>query len=165
MTQLAAVFLNKQNALAAWRSLREEFPLTEFYTPFELEDLEGRKKTPFTFAFFGGLIGWCLGWWLQVDSAVFDYPLNVGGRPDFSWPAFVPVSFVLMILLGGLAVFLSMLWLLLFPAPFHPIFSLEDYDLSRDRFYLLIPFADKVLKDRLHALLTVHSPVSIAELT
>ena len=51
----------------------------------------------------GGAIGLALGLWLQYWTAGVDWPLNVGGKPLDSLPAFVPVAFELTILVAGLA--------------------------------------------------------------
>lgn len=57
-----------------------------------------------------GLVGLFGGLALQAWTSSVDWPLNVGGKPLFSWPAFIPVAFELLVLLAGLgtvAVFLQ----------------------------------------------------------
>jgi hypothetical protein len=67
-------------------------------------------------AFVFGLLGVSVALWFQFWVSASDWPLNVGGRPWNSWPAFVPVAFEMMVLSAGLGVVLT--WLIvcrLFP--------------------------------------------------
>ena len=65
-----------------------------------------------------GLIGGISGYLLQVWGSVWSYPLNIGGRPLNSWPAFVPITFELTILFAALAAVFGMLGLNGFPMPY-----------------------------------------------
>ena len=49
-------------------------------------------------ALLGGLGGYLLQYWISVVS----YPVNVGGKPYHSWPAFIVVTFEMTILFGGI---------------------------------------------------------------
>jgi hypothetical protein len=49
----------------------------------------------------GGQVGFGFALWFQFWTSAQDWPINVGGRPWNSWPAFVPVAFESMVLLGG----------------------------------------------------------------
>lgn len=93
--------------------------------------------------FFGGLTGCVGGFLFQYWVSVVDYPLNVGGRPLNSWPAFVPVSFELTILFAALATVLGMLALNGLPRPHHPLFNSDRFQLaSKDKFFLCIEARD-----------------------
>jgi hypothetical protein len=117
------------------------------YTPFPLEELPealGQRPTMLPFVvLLGGLIGGIGGYLLQYVTAVHTYPLNVGGKPLHSWPAFIPVTFECTVLGAALAAVLGMLALNGLPMPYHPLFHVERFALaSRDRFFLCIRAVD-----------------------
>jgi hypothetical protein len=117
------------------------------YSPLPVEGLERaigtRRLWVPGFVLMGGLTGALAGYSLQWWISVVDYPLNVGGRPYHSWPAFIPVTFELAILFGALAAVLGMLVLNNLPSPYHPVFNVERFQLaSQNRFFLCIETAD-----------------------
>jgi hypothetical protein len=116
------------------------------YTPIPLEglseSLEEAPKLP-VIVFLGGLIGGIAGYALQYYVSLMAYPLNIGGRPLHSWPAFIPVTFECTVLGASLAAVLGMLALNGLPRPHHPLFNIDEFKLaSRDRFFLCIESRD-----------------------
>jgi len=85
----------------------------DIYSPYALHGVEEllnvrRSRLPVG-CFVGGAAGLLLALWLQFWTSTQSWPLNVGGRPWNSLPAFVPVAFESMVLLAGLGVVAGLL--------------------------------------------------------
>ena len=113
----------------------------------------------------GGLLGCMSGYALQYWISAVSYPINVGGRPYNSWPAFVVVTFEMTILFAGLAAVLGMLALNGLPMPYHPVFNVPRFAFAtRDRFFLIIFSSDgKYDAVATRAFLETLGPRSISE--
>jgi hypothetical protein len=132
---------------AAGRAYEEGYRRMDAYTPFPVHGLAealGFRRTRLPLlVFFGGIAGCIGGYGLQYWISAIDYPLNIGGRPLNSWPAFIPVTFELTILVAALAAVLGMLALNGLPMPYHPVFNVPEFELaSRNRFFLCIESTD-----------------------
>jgi Protein of unknown function (DUF3341) len=117
------------------------------YTPYPMEDVLDALHLHEThvpkLALAGGLLGMAGGWALQYWSSVVEYPMNIGGRPFNSWPAFIVPTFETTVLGAAFATVFGMLLLNGFPQPYHPVFNVESFaTASRDRFFLCIESRD-----------------------
>jgi hypothetical protein len=133
------------------------------YSPFPIEELHHAMGSPHSrlplIVLIGGIVGCLGGFFLQYWASAVAYPINVGGRPLNSWPAFIPVTFECTILVAALAAVLGMLGLNGLPTPYHPVFNVERFALaSRSRFFLVIESKDRRfrLEDTREFLVTLH---------
>ena len=132
---------------ATERAHHEGYRHMDAYSPYPIEELHdalGARHTRLPLiVLIGGLVGCLGGYALQYWSSVIAYPLNIGGKPLHSWPAFIPVTFECTILAAALSCVLGMLALNGLPMPYHPVFNLPCFALaSRNRFFLCIEAKD-----------------------
>jgi len=133
---------------AAKRAYAEGYRRMDAYSPFPIEGLAEaigfrRNLVPLV-VLIGGLIGCSGGFFMQWFANVIHYPLNIGGRPHDSWPAFIPITFELTILCASLAGVFGMLAMNGLPRPYHAVFNVPRFALaSTDRFFLSIEARDR----------------------
>jgi len=144
-----AEFVTPEQVLAAAHGVRAEgYRRVDAYTPFAVEGLPealnlqlGKKLSAIVLC--GGLTGCCGGFFMCWWPNVIGYPLNIGGKPFNSWPAFIPITFELTILFSALSAVIGMIVLNGLPMPYHPVFNAPNFDrASRDRFFLCIEASD-----------------------
>ena len=133
----------------AARQLRSlGFREVEAYTPYPVEGLDeflrpGRRNWLPLVIFLGAVFGAVWGYFIQAWDEVLNYPINVGGRPHNSWPAFTVGTFEFMVLCAIAAGFFGLLAFCRLPRLYHPIFSgLEFERASVDRFFLCVEARD-----------------------
>jgi hypothetical protein len=91
-----------------------------------------------------GLLGAALAFGLQWFSSVYHYPFAVGGKPLYSWPPFLPVTFAFGLLSTVLGAVLGMLVANRLPRYHHPVFDVQNFTAaSRDRYFLAIEATDE----------------------
>jgi len=141
-------FSTPEDLVAATKKVRETgYKHVEAYTPFPVEGLSeavGFKWTAVPLlTLIGGIGGGLTGFGLQYWVAAITYPMNIGGRPLNSWPAFIPVTFELTVLGASIFAVVSMLALNKLPQPYHPVFNVDRFaQASTDKFFLCIEARD-----------------------
>jgi len=145
---LLAEFSSADELVAALRRAQAEgYRDMDTYSPFPVEgvaDMLGLRRTRVPLiVLIGGVMGCLTGYFMQYYLAAIYYPINVGGRPLNSWPAFIPITFELTVLFAGLFAVVGMLALNGLPMPYHPVFNVPRFALAtRDRFFLAIEATD-----------------------
>lgn len=138
-----AEFSTEESFLSALESVRTiGRHKVETYTPYSVAGEEGAISRPSSkvalVMLIAGIAGGAGAFFMQW-YATRDYWLNVGGRPVYSWPAFIPVTFELTVLSASLAGAAAMLWLAGLPRLDHPVFSDPRFRrASQDRFFICI---------------------------
>src|SRR5438034_5468725 len=141
---LMAEFTDPEDLLAATRrAYAEGYRRMDAYSPFPIEGLAealGRRGTAVPLlVLLGGMTGGLGGYFMQAYAMALDYPLNIGGRPLHSWPAFIPITFELTVLCAALAACLTVFVLNKLPQSYHLVFSVSEFAQgSQDHFVLCI---------------------------
>jgi Ni/Fe-hydrogenase subunit HybB-like protein len=165
--KLAAGFASESDLFQAVSAIQKaDLPIAEVHTPYAVHGLDRALGLPrcrlAVACFLGGLFGAALALGFQFWSTTMSWPLNVGGQPWNSWPAFVPVAFESMVLCGGLGMVL--VWLLrsgFYPGkePASPRLGETD-----NRFVLVLGPRLSVDTAEVARLLRHHGAVSLQEL-
>lgn len=143
MTALLAEFRTPDALRAALARVGEAgHRALDAFTPYPVEGLdEGLGIGPSRIRYVmlaGGILMAVFAFGLQYYSAVYDYPLNLGGRPLNSWQAFLLVPFEVGIFAAALCGVVAFLRSCRLPRLHHPLFEIPGFErATQDRFYLL----------------------------
>ena len=140
------------------------------YTPYPVEEAAEaigfhKNKVPLL-TLVGGLMGLCAMFTFETWVSVLAYPLNIGGRPLYSWPAFIVPAYEWTILFAGLSAAFGMLALNGLPSLYHPLFNAPNFrtGATDDKFFLCLEALDPkfdLLETR--AFLESFTPNSVVE--
>ena len=154
---------------AAEEARHAGFRVMDAYSPFPIHGMSEAigfrdTKVPWTVMMFG-IIGVTCGYSLQFYTSVIDYPMNVGGKPLNSIPAFIPVSYETTILFAALSAAIGMFVYNKLPMPYHPIFNAKNFErATQDRFFLAIEAEDpKYDPDAIEKLMRSNGALEVSE--
>ncbi len=117
------------------------------FSPFPIHGMDkamSLKKSKLGWIVFGhGLLGLIGGFSMIYYMMVIDYPLNIGGKPLFNLPAWIPVMFELTILLSAFGAVFGMFYLNGLPKLNHPLFTSDNFKKATDDgFFICIESED-----------------------
>lgn len=141
---VAAEFADRESLLAAVVALRQRaFGMVDAYSPLPVPGMAAalgmRGPTLGSVAMIGVLIGGfgCFG--MICYATMLSYPVNIAGRPFFSWPYYVIPSFAAAMLMGAVVVFVTMLFLDRLPRVNHPVFNIDGFvGATQDRLFVAV---------------------------
>lgn len=149
---ILADFDNPAALLHAAKKIREAgYTKFDCHSPFPIHGMDqamGLKRSAIGWitgllAICGGSFALALQWW----ASSVEYPIIISGKPFFSYPAYVPVTFALAVLAAAFAATFGMLILNRLPQLFHPLFSSDRFCRFSDDGFLVSIEADDPLYD------------------
>lgn len=140
------VFNSESHILKAARAARVDkgFLKYDTFSPYPIhgmDDAMGLKRSWLPYVcFVAGVTGTLTALALQIGTSAVDWPINIGGKPFVSLPAFIPITFELTVLLGGLCTVGAM-----FAANGLPNLNKKVLhpDITNDKFVLFVPETEK----------------------
>lgn len=111
---LIGVFEDEEDILGIARAARDRgLKIIDIYSPYAvhgLEDAAGFKPSRLpVLCFVFGLLGAVLATWFEFWTSAVDWPIDVGGKPWNSWPAFMPITFEVTVLFAGVGTAIALL--------------------------------------------------------
>lgn len=167
---VVAEFDKADDLIAAARAARAAgYTRMDGHSPYPLGEVADELGFPRSeigaVMFVGGLLGATCGFFMLYWANGIDYPLNVYGKPYFSWPMFVPITWELLVLTASMTGLFGFLALCGLPQPYHPLFNVPQFArASQDRFFLSIEADDpKYDPAATRAFLAGLNPVSVED--
>ena len=155
---------------AAQQARQDGWRRMDCYTPYPVEEAAEaigfhRNKVPLL-TLIGGLMGGSAMFLLQAWVSILAYPLNIAGRPMYSWPAFIVPTYEWTILFAGLSAAFGMLALNGLPSLYHRLFNAPNFrdGATTDKFFLCLEALDpKFDRAETKAYLEKFKPNSVVE--
>ena len=140
------------------------------YTPYPVEEaaeaIGFHKNTVSLVTLIGGLLGLATMFSMETWISVWAFPLNIAGRPYYSWPAFVVPAYEWTILYAGLSAAFGMMALNGLPQLYHPLFNAPNFrtGATSDKFFLCLESTDPRFDPKeSREFLDGFTPVSVVE--
>jgi hypothetical protein len=146
---MLAEFSNPAELLEAAKKMHNSgYKDFDCHSPFPIHGMDqamGLKRSPLGFIVFVVAASALLfGFWLEWWTSTVDYPLVISGKPFFSYQAYGPVAFALMVLTGAFTALGGMLVLNKLPQFFHPLFESSRFEKTmNDGFFISLTSKDE----------------------
>ena len=155
---LLAQFDDPDSLVAACNHAREAgYTKMDAYSPFPVHGIDpaiGIKRTILPFIVLGialgaVVIGLGMQWYTNTDSGSISpafpgYPFKISGKPYFSLPANIPVTFEVIVLSSAFATFFGMWILNKLPMLSNPLHRISRFKrATNDKFFLMIEEKDE----------------------
>lgn len=164
MSGILAAFETETALARALATLQERHLEYETYTPAPLDENPSGSPLPLVM-FIAGMVGFLGFFFLLTWVNVWNWPLDIGGRPPFSWPTFVPITFELGILSAVTAGFIGYFVVNRMPCLYAPIDNCESMRRAmRDLWIVAVESEDGDQLELAHRLLAGHAPLRIEEI-
>lgn len=167
---LMAEYETADALISATRQARQAgYSHMDGYSPYPIGEVADELGFPRSeigaIMFVGGLCGATFGFLVQYYLNGIDYPLNIGGKPYFSWPMFAVITWELLVLTASVSGVLGLFALSGLPQFYHPVFNVPQFErASQDRFFLVIEATDPQFDlTQTRTFLATTSPLSIEE--
>ena len=155
---------------AAEAAYADGYRRMDCYTPYPVEEaaeaIGFHRNHVSLICLLGGILGCCAMFGMETWVSVWGYPLNIAGRPYYSWPAFVIPAYEWTILFAGLSAAFGMLAMNGLPTLYHPLFNAPNFrnGATTDKFFLCLEATDpKFSLTETRSFLEAHHPVSVVE--
>ncbi len=143
-----AEFSSPETLMHACAKVRDKgFSIWDAHTPFPIHGLDkamGLKRSwvsafVLVMGLSGAVLGMIMQWWVASKA----YPLVISGKPFFSWPAFIPITFECGVLGGASGAVLGLLIMARLPRHHHALFNSERFKkVTDDAFFISIEAQD-----------------------
>jgi hypothetical protein len=128
----------------AWEPLDELFPRERDETP--LGRHFASTNLPGLSALVAAVVGGTTVFATLTLAETWSNPFDAGGRPLYSWPLYIPITFVLTVLSAGITLFLGYFWSMRLPEPHHPLFELPAFRMNENHFHLFLSSTDPLFE-------------------
>ncbi len=145
---MLAEFDSADALITATRKVREAgYTKMDGHSPYPIGEVADELGFPRSeigaVMFIGGMVGATMGFLMLTWVSWVEYPLNIAGKPYFSWSMFIPITWELLVLSASVSGVVGLLALCGLPMPYHPLFNVPAFArATKDGFFLSVEAAD-----------------------
>jgi len=142
---ITAYYMDEEDLMKGLRQMKAKgLKVSDVLTPFPVHGIDKVLEIPRSrltrVGFIAGAVGAAVAFGFQAWVFTIDYPLNFGGKPFFSVPSFIPVTFELTVLFAAFAMVIALLITNKLSPGTKPL--IHDERCTDDRFLVLVKVDD-----------------------